>query len=49
MQGFYYQNRACNFGTTCKQYEVPPTAFPEGFRMIAGDALRRSVFNDSSS
>jgi len=43
----YYQKRACNYGTnpqTCDGTFVP-LAFPDGFRMIAGDPYRRTQNN----
>ena len=41
--GLYYLNRACNYSTpNCDTYSVPVRAFPEGFRMIAGDSTRRT-------
>jgi len=41
----YYQLRACDYApgiTKCDKSKIP-LAFPYGFRMIAGDYLRRSV------
>jgi len=44
----YYQIRACNYSATARTCDpnVVPLAFPYGFRMIAGDPLRRT-FNAS--
>jgi len=44
----YYQKRACDFvpgAKYCNKTSVP-MAFPDGFRMVAGDPLRRT-FNSS--
>jgi len=41
----YYQLRACNYAPglkTCPDNNLP-MAFPDGFRMVAGDPLRRTV------
>jgi len=43
----YYQKRACNYAPgirTCDK-SVVPGVFPDGFRMVAGDPLRRSQNN----
>jgi len=43
----YYQKRACDYKPgirTCDK-TVVPLAFPDGFRMVAGDTLRRSQNN----
>jgi len=39
----YYQKRACNYDPNIKSCDksVVPLAFPDGFRMVAGDPLRR--------
>jgi len=43
----YYQIRACDYSPTARScnYTVTPLAFPDGFRMVAGDPLRRSQNN----
>jgi len=43
----YYQKRACNYSATakCDSDNFQQLAFPDGFRMIAGDSLRRT-YND---
>jgi len=44
----YYQKRACDYKPN-EQYcdkTVTPLAFPDGFRMVAGDPLRRSQNNN---
>jgi hypothetical protein len=43
----YYQKRACDYAPdikTCDKTKVP-MAFPDGFRMVAGDPLRRAQNN----
>jgi len=44
----YYQLRACDYapGARACNHTVLPLAFPDGFRMVAGDPLRRTQ-NDS--
>jgi len=44
----YYQKRACDYSPTAKVCDktVVPMAFPDGFRMVAGDPTRRTQ-NDS--
>jgi len=44
----YYQKRACDYKPNIKTCDksVVPLAFPDGFRMVAGDAFRRT-FNES--
>jgi len=47
----YYQLRACNYTPGAKSCPIaaeqnPPMAFPDGFRMVAGDPFRRT-FNAS--
>jgi len=44
----YYQKRACNYNPNIQYCDktVVPLAFPDGFRMVAGDTLRRTQ-NDS--
>jgi hypothetical protein len=43
----YYQKRACNYapGLRACDKSVVPLAFPDGFRMVAGDTLRRTQNN----
>jgi len=43
----YYQKRACNYapGVTSCDKSFVPLAFPDGFRMIAGDPYRRTQNN----
>jgi len=43
----YYQKRACNYapGIRVCDKSVVPLAFPDGFRMVAGDPARRSQNN----
>jgi len=43
----YYQIRACDYSPTAKYCDksVVPLAFPYGFRMVAGDPLRRTQNN----
>jgi hypothetical protein len=43
----YYQKRACNYAPNLKVCDksVVPLAFPDGFRMIAGDTTRRTQNN----
>jgi len=43
----YYQKRACNYAPnirTCDK-SIVPLAFPDGFRMVAGDPTRRTQNN----
>jgi hypothetical protein len=43
----YYQKRACNYAAglqTCNK-SIVPLAFPDGFRMLAGDTTRRTQNN----
>jgi len=44
----YYQKRACDYSPTAKNCDktIVPLAFPDGFRMVAGDPFRRTQ-NDS--
>jgi len=48
LSAVYYQKRACDYSPTAKSCNksVVPLAFPDGFRMVAGDPLRRT-FNHS--
>jgi len=41
----YYQLTACNYAPNLRTYPANnmPLAFPDGFRMVAGDPLRRTV------
>jgi len=43
----YYQKRACDYSPTARvcNKTVVPLAFPDGFRMVAGDPLRRTQDN----
>lgn len=43
----YYQKRACNYSPTAQNCDrsFVPLAFPNGFRMIAGDPFRRTQNN----
>jgi hypothetical protein len=43
----YYQKRACDYSATARVCDksVTPLAFPDGFRMVAGDPSRRSQNN----
>jgi len=43
----YYQLRACDYSPTAKNCDGAniPLAFPDGFRMVAGDPLRRTQNN----
>jgi hypothetical protein len=46
--GIYYENRSCNYTTPgCDTTAVPARAFPEGFRMIAGNSTRRTYDNSN--
>jgi len=42
----YYQLRACDYAPgvkTCDYHTKLPLAFPDGFRMVAGDPMRRTM------
>jgi len=43
----YYQKRACNYAANIQYCDksVVPLAFPDGFRMVAGDPARRTQNN----
>jgi len=45
----YYQKRACNYapGLRACDKSVVPLAFPDGFRMVAGDPYRRTQNNSN--
>jgi len=47
----YYQKRACDYNPNAKFCDKAfvPMAFPDGFRMIAGDTLRRSQNNSDKA
>jgi len=47
----YYQKRACDYSPTAKTCDksVVPLAFPDGFRMVAGDPLRRTQNNSDTA